>query len=108
MIELICFGKHSVVSKLSEANRGLDSGTIPIGPCEVVRECLNATAPSKLCTADFTYVWLILHIDAAVPCQHSQLSESVSTDSVIVWTPGCIKQVLNITFVGNNVLIFHN
>ena len=86
MIELICFGKHSVVSKLSEANRGLDSGTIPIGPCEVVRDCLNATAPSKLCTADFTDVWLILHIDATVPCQHSQLSESVSSDSVIVWT----------------------
>ena len=36
MIELICFGKHLVVSKLSEANRGLDSGTIPIGPCEVI------------------------------------------------------------------------
>ena len=59
-------------------------------------------------TADFVDVWHILHIDAAIPCQHSQLSESVSTDSVIVWTPGCIKQVLNITFVGNSVLIFHN
>ena len=32
------FGKHSVISKLSEANRGLDSGTISISPCEVVRD----------------------------------------------------------------------
>jgi hypothetical protein len=38
MIELICFGKHLVISKLSEANRRLDSGTIPISPCEVVHD----------------------------------------------------------------------